>query len=130
MKYTTRQYAHALYGALRDAKDSERQAIMRRFYAYIVRNRDQQYVGRILEEVGKIHSNTEGLHTVSVESVSPLSSAVKKQIEHVFGGNVILHESIHPKLFAGIKFIIDGDTVIDASGAGQLRKLFKGIGPA
>lgn len=124
MKYATRQYAEALYGALRDAESKDRQAILKRFYAYIVRNRDQQHVERILEEVGDIHSRREGLHTVTVESVSPMSSGIKKEIEKIFGGKVILRESINPKLFAGIKFIIDGDTVIDASAQGQLRKLF------
>lgn len=127
MRYTTRQYAHALYGALRGAEDKEGQAILRRFYAFVVRNRDQQHTGRIAEEVEKIHNAEKGFHAIAVESASPVSASLKKDIENIFGGKIIFHESIHPRLLAGIKCIIDGDTVIDASAQGQLRKLFKGI---
>ena len=124
MRHTTKQYARALYGALDAAGSEKRHGILKHFYAYIVRHRELGRMERILEEVERIYNEGHGMHSVVVESASPLSSSLKKEIQEIFRGKAVLRESIRSELLGGVKCIIDRDTVIDASAAGQLRKLF------
>ena len=124
MRIQVRQYAEALYEALCHADELKRSDIVRRFYMRLIRDRNQHYLGRIVEEVEKMHIKTQGLHMVTIASASPLSSSLKKEIHDILGGGTIFREKITPGLLAGLTLLIDGETFIDASAEGQLRKLF------
>lgn len=121
MKYTIKQYAHALYEALGDKKGSERHAVLQRFYAHIVKNRGHQHVSRIVQELESLYAEKQGFHIVHVESASPLPASFKKEIERVCGAKAAVRETVRPDLFAGIKITIDNQTVIDATAKNALR---------
>lgn len=124
MRYTPRQYAAAFVAALKGKKRDEQREMIRRLLSLVSKRGDSPRLGLILNEIEKKYFKDAGVKKVDVESVSPLSAAVKKEIEAVIGGDIFLREKITPGLLAGMKLLVDDETLIDASAEAQLKKLF------
>jgi len=125
MKYSPRQYAEVLLSALEGKLEKERKEILKRFVSVLAKNRDLSRLGAILCELEREFFKKSGMKKIWVESVSPLSVGLRKEIEAAVGGKTYLHEKINPSLLAGIRILINDELLIDASARRQIEKLFK-----
>lgn len=123
MKYAIRQYAQALLGALEDKSGRERDEIMKRFLFIVRKNKDWPKLDRILQEAERQLLRKQGIRKVEVESTTPLSRGLRKEIEKILGKKLVLEEKIKPEILAGIKILIDGELLIDASAKRRLDLL-------
>jgi len=125
MRYTTKQYATALFEALEGAIGmEERRACLQRFVDLLRARKNKSRMPYILAAVERIYCTKHRLHTVTAETVSGAPHSLKKNLEEMLGTSVALSERIDPSLVAGIKLYIDGDTLIDASASTMLRQMF------
>ena len=124
MRYSLKQYASVLLSALDGKSEKERKEILRRFVDILAKNRDITRLGAILREVEREYLKKSGMKKVWVESVSPLSAGLRKEIEAAVGGKTYLHEKINPSLLGGIRILINDELLIDASARRQIDKLF------
>lgn len=124
IRHTPRQYAAAFVAALKGKKRDEQREMIRRLLSLVSKRGDSPRLGLILNEIEKKYFKDAGVKKVDVESASPLSAAVKKEIEAALGGDIFLREKITPGLLAGMKLLVDDETLIDASAEAQLKKLF------
>jgi len=124
MKYSPRQYAAALRAALEEKSGHERKEILKNFVRALARARTLAKLPVILREVEKQALAAEGLKKVEVESASPVDEKTRKEIERRLGHKIFLKEKINPELLAGIRILVDDETLIDASAKRQLEKMF------
>lgn len=124
MKYSSKQYASVLLSILEGKSEKDRKKILRKFIAVLAKNRDLTRLGAILRETEREYLQRSDLRKVVVESVSPVNSALRKEIERAVGGKTWWQEKINPELLAGIRILINDETLIDASGKRQVEKMF------
>lgn len=127
MKYTARQYGEALFVSLKEKSGAERKAILKKFLSILRRNRDMHSLGLILKEAEERLLKEENIRKVDVESAAPLSENIRKEIENIMRKNILLKERVNPDLLAGIKMLMDGEILIDATAKRRLDKLFPGV---
>jgi F0F1-type ATP synthase delta subunit len=148
MKYLPSHYAKALYEAL-EGQDKEGSggiagkggradgAMLKRFAGIVRKNGDGKSLNTILARYEKIYLEKKGLKKIEIESASPISAAIKAEIEKAGGGTahgaiaggassdkVLLSEKVNPDLLAGIKLLVNDTLLIDASGRTRINKLF------
>ena len=78
----------------------------------------------IFHEVERQWLMRRGITKVRVETPSGLGRETKVEIERIVKGEMLLEEKINPELLAGIKILVDGEMLIDASGRRGLERLF------
>ena len=124
MRYTTKQYALALFAALKNKSATDRKEIIKRFLIILRKNRDGARLKLILQETERQHLKDMGLKKVEVVSAGGLSSKVKKEMGEILGGKILWQESVESKLLAGLRILIDEENLIDASASRFLNKIF------
>lgn len=124
MRYSPKQYALALLAALDGKTGKKRHEVLQKFWQILTRNNEQKLWGFIVETLEKEYLKEKGVRKIELESASPPTAGLKKEIEGLLGSKLIFHEKLKPELLAGIRVLIDGEHLIDASGKTQLAKLF------
>lgn len=124
MRYTIKQYAYVLLSVYSDKAGEEKREVIKRFLGVLRKNRDGPKLSLILQEAEKIHFKESGLRKIDLESASGASETAKKEISEILDGNLFFREKINPELLAGIRILIDGETLIDASAKKQMDRLF------
>ena len=124
MRYRVIQYAEALHAALREKPMSQQQEIMRRFAALLTRHRMSGKSDLIVAAYEKIVLQENGVRKVRIESASPVSGQLKKEIGDILGKKVQIEETVNPRLLAGVKILVDDELLIDASAQRQVEKIF------
>lgn len=127
MRYGSAQYAEALQGALKGKKETEQQAIVRRFAAVLARHRMLGKADAILAAYEKLTLRAQGARRVKIESASPASDQLKKDIRKILGAEIYFEEKENADLLAGVKILIDDELLIDASGRRQVDRMLSGI---
>ena len=125
MKYTTKQYATALLGALEDKTAREQKKILRRFMQVLLKSRDFSKRAAILKEYERQYLSAHGVKKVNLDSAAPVSPKLKNEIQKILGGKLSVSERVDPTLLAGIKIVVDDETLIDASGRARLEMLLR-----
>ncbi|MBI3442193.1 MAG: F0F1 ATP synthase subunit delta [Candidatus Sungbacteria bacterium] len=125
MKYRIAQYAEALHAALKDAPASKQKQIMRRFAALLARHRMSGKSDSVVAAYEKIVLRENGVRKVKIESAAPVSEQLKKEIGQILGKEVLIEEKTRPDLLAGVKILVDGELLIDASAKRQLERIFQ-----
>jgi F0F1-type ATP synthase delta subunit len=125
MKPSIKQYALALLLALGGQSEKKQKEIIRKFLILLTKNRAWSRLEAVLKEVERLHLKETGLAKVHVETASPISEGLRKEIEKVFGKKISLSSKINPGLFAGIKIIVNDEIMVDASAKKQLDKIFQ-----
>lgn len=146
MKYTVTQYSEALAAALADVAADKRPAMTRRFLHLLQKNRDGKLLGAIIRKTERQWFGSQNLHKVAVASASPLTPAIKKEIEaaldsppHLLtecpyppctypkgrcgGKKPVWEETIDPSLLGGMRVLIGDETLIDASARRRLDRM-------
>ncbi len=125
MKYTVRQYGEALVDSLDKTSPKEQKKMMGNFLRMVQRNGDSPRLSMIVRAFEKEYMRRHALRKVSIETVSPLTESIKKEIKRILGGEIVLVESENLELGAGMRITVDEELFIDASAKGQLERLFK-----
>ncbi len=124
MRYKATHYAQALVEALTDTTPETAHVRIRAFGELLKKHRmlgKAQSIGRAAE---RRLAAAAGVRRVLVESVAS-NSAVQKEITDLLDGKVWIEEKVRPELIAGIRILIDDETLIDASAERRLAVLFK-----
>lgn len=124
-KYGDKQYAQALFLALRESGKDRRGEIIIKFLSIL---REHHATGRldfILREAERRFLEEEKLRKVELEFADDAPAHIKKVLEEKIGGRIALSEKKTPALIGGVKIFIDGEIMIDASFKRQLDKVFK-----
>ncbi len=124
MRYKPRQYAEALVAVLADAESTDVHGQVRAFCELLARHRMLGKAEYIIRSAERLLAKRSGVQRVQVASVDTLSPMVRDELTGIFGGKVWLSEERRPNLLAGIRILIDDETLIDASGARRLSQLF------
>jgi F0F1-type ATP synthase delta subunit len=124
MIHTSRQYAESLFGALEHKAPEARREILKNLLRVLDKNHDSSLLKRILIDFEKVTLHKEGMRKVEVESVSPLSEQVKKDIQATLGSDVVITEKINEELVAGMTILVDDSLFIDASARAQINSIF------
>jgi F0F1-type ATP synthase delta subunit len=124
MTYTPRQYAVALYEVLEGTQGAERKNIISRFLEVLEKHRARHMERQILNHYEKIFLARHGMKKVDVVSASPLTDAVRKDIEVAIHEPMLMSETVDPSLLAGLTILIDDSVYIDASGRTMINNLF------
>lgn len=124
MKYSPRQYALALQAALQEKTAKEQKDILRNFLRLIVKNRDLPRLNLITNEVERGERKTKGILRVEVSSSHPPSERLKTELKKILGKKIFFAEKTEPGLLAGVKILIEDETLIDATAKNQIAKMF------
>ncbi len=124
MKHSPRQYAEALYLALDGKAPARRAEILKNFMKVLDKNHDSNLAKRILIDFEKVTLAKEGVKKVDIESASPLTESVRKDIETKLGGKVLMTEKVNPELIAGLTILVNDSRFIDASARTQINNIF------
>ncbi|OHA03586.1 MAG: hypothetical protein A3J58_00395 [Candidatus Sungbacteria bacterium RIFCSPHIGHO2_02_FULL_52_23] len=124
MKYTVTQYAEALAEALAPAGAEKRPSMIRRFLGMLRKNKDSKLLAAIVRKTERRWLADQNLHKVAVTSASPLTAAVKKEIEAVLTRKPMWEEKIDPAILGGMRILVDDETMIDASARSRLDRMF------
>lgn len=124
MKYSSKQYAIVLLSVLEGKSEKDRKEVLRKFVAVLAKNRDLARLGAILRETEREFLKQSGAKKVLVESASPVNPSLRHEIENAVGGKIWWYEKTTPEFLAGIRILINDETLIDASGKRQIEKMF------
>lgn len=124
MIYSPQHYAEALYEALEGKQGPKRAEVLKRFSEMLEKNHQQHLVTSILVRYEKVFLQRNNLRKVDIESASPLKDSVRKDIETILGGDILLTEEVNKQLVAGLTILIDDAVYIDASARTQINNLF------
>jgi len=124
MTLAASQYAAVLVSSLDKKPEMERVKIIRRFLLLLRKNRDLGRLHLILRKFERLWFSRKGLRKVAVASAAPLDSRTRSDIGRIFGKKLVVEEEVKPNLLAGIRLLIDDETLIDASASRRLNQLF------
>ena len=125
MTHSSTHYAEALYEALHGKVGKARTAILDQFLTTLFKNHQLHQLHKILAHYEKVFLKKNSLRKVDVESASPLSAAVRKEIQRSIGGEILLTETVNPGLIAGMTILVDDSTYIDASARTHINNLLR-----
>src|SRR3989344_4075144 len=124
MRYSPKQYAHALLLAIADKSYEARRKILRHFLSLVSKKGDSARLGLIIRETEKQYLRHAGLKKVILESPEKVPAGIKKEVEKILGKGLLIQEKINPRILAGIRILVNDALLLDASAEAQLRKLF------
>lgn len=124
MRYSVKQYATALGKSLEYADKETYMSVLERFVALLQQNRDWSKLNRIMGEVELRQRMSNGIQKVRIESAWPVTEAVRRHIREIFENKVVMEEIIKTELLAGVRLLIEDETLIDASGSWRLDMMF------
>ena len=123
MKFSPTHYALALLEAVNE-KPRASEKISVRFLEVLKKNGDRLQAGKILKEVERISLKRSGYRAVAIETARPLSTSQEQELRRHFNQKDHIDIRVNPELVAGVKIVIDGEWVIDASLRRKLKNLF------
>ena len=124
MKYSVRMYANALVAVLKDKSAAEQKKITRRFAALLQKNRDWPRRAAIIRAAEKEYRRVSGRTHIRVETPESLAGSTGKKIKNIFGRGAFLETAVVPEHMAGIRILIDDETLIDATARRRMERLF------
>lgn len=124
MRYSAENYAQAFLAAVEGKPLAEQQLIMRRFLAAVKKFGDAGNLNKILAALELAVTKERGGREVVMESAREVPSPLRKELEAKFTSEDLVRERTNPSLIAGIRILIDGEWMVDASLKRRLEKLF------
>lgn len=127
MKTSNSQYALALYEAAKGKSQSEVNELVANFVKVLAKNNQIKNINNILSKFNETWNREEGIVEAEVtvrEKISPeMRSDIEKYVKTKYKAEKVeIIEAINKDIKGGI-IVQVGDEVIDASIAGQLKKL-------
>ena len=81
-------------------------------------------MGLIITAYEKLVLQKTGTRKVRIESASPITEKLKKEIDDILGGKIYFEEAQNLDLLAGVKIMVDNELLIDASARRQMERIF------
>lgn len=128
MRYSPKQYAAAFLASLAESSPKLRKDLIRRFLFAIIRRGDQRHLPAIIREIEREHLRERGVTVAEITSASPLPATVKRHIAAKLGKRSQIRERVDPHVIAGLRIIANENTLIDASAASLLKRMFEKSG--
>ena len=125
MKYRVSQYAEALATATEGKSEAEQKRIVKRFSDLLVRHRMIGRAKMICVAYEKIVLRKKGMRSVRIETASPASEKIKKEIHGMLGKNIRIEAITNPDVLGGITIVVDDEILIDASVRRQMENMFR-----
>lgn len=125
MRYSPKQYALALWSALKDKIAKEQKNILHNFLQLTVKNRDLSRLNLIINAVEREERKTKGILKVEISSPYPASEGLKTKLKKILKSKIFFVDKIDPRLLAGIKILIENETLIDSTAKNQIVKMLK-----
>jgi len=122
MKYTSQQYAKALYDSLKKSDEEGAGLIFKNFYNVLLRNNDLGLINKIIEKIEEIDKKERNIVEVKIDSANKLTQETQDKLRNLMGDKAQIKERVNPRLIGGLKIQID-DLLIDGSIRGKLDKL-------
>lgn len=126
MKFSSKQYAEALYDSLEGTDPKEIDLVLNNFVEILAANNDVKLYPQIEEEFHKLELAKKGSKLAQVTSARPLSKENERDIiselNKLVKGDVELKKKIDEKILGGVVIRLD-DQLIDASVKNQLEEL-------
>ncbi|MCX6785875.1 MAG: ATP synthase F1 subunit delta [Candidatus Komeilibacteria bacterium] len=125
-KITPKQYASALYEAVKDKSGAELKSSFNNFLALVWQHKDWKNLAKILTSFGHIYNQQEGITEAVAVSAQKLSPAIFHKLEHWLAEQtqkkVILKTEVDQSLLGGVVIKYD-DLILDGSLKTQLANL-------
>lgn len=125
-KIFPKQYALALYEAVKDAKGEELREKINNFLELVKKQKKLKLLNKIFSNFIAVYQEKEGLMPATVIAARETSHKIKREIgdwlKKYTGRTAILTEEISPEILSGIIIKFE-DTILDASLKNQLKKL-------
>lgn len=126
MKYGVHIYARAFAGVI--AKQPEKyDEFLKRFIAILKKNGDAGAMRKILSTARELLIQKSGGRRVVIESARPLSDHDLSKLRGEFLSHDSIETSVNPEILGGVKIMIDGEKIIDATLLRKLKRLFPAI---
>ena len=124
MKFTSQQYAEALYQAVHQTKDGDHDLVMDKFVKILSQNGDLGKHAEIEQEYKKIEMREKGISQVDVTVARDMeiNSGLMNQLNQIIGSKVEVKQKADDGIVGGVVVRVD-DTLIDASVKTQLNNL-------
>lgn len=126
-RFTSKQYATALYESLSEAKPSQQEMVLKSFAQILVKNYDRSLFSKIAMQLKKLERANDASHDVVVTSARALDRSVLKQIGEKVGKNSRIQEVIDPWVLGGMKVLINDELVIDGTLKTRIMRMAHGI---
>ena len=131
MKIKPKQYAVALYEAVKDAPKEKVRGILENFVEMLVKRNSLRLAPQIIDYFIKFANRAEGIADLKITSAEPMKGDSLEKIKKVAPGlletkfkKINVTEKIDPGLMGG--FVLEAeDTVFDASIKNKFQKLNK-----
>lgn len=124
MRYPATTYAKALLAALEGKSSEEQGFIVKRFLAVVKKFGDAGNLKKIFAAVELALTRERGGREVVVESAREIPATLRKELGVRFTSKDLIRERVNQSLIAGIRILIDGEWMVDASLKRRLEKLF------
>ena len=124
MKYKFAQYAEALAASLLEASPVEARVRVHAFAELLKKHRMLAKADSIMRIVERRLAKRAGATRVILESADAPSESLRKEVADLFDGKAWLEEKVRPELLAGIRILVDDETLVDASGKRRLAEIF------
>lgn len=125
MKYKPAQYAEALVRSLAGAEPEIARTRIRAFVALLRGHRMLGKAESIVRIAERRLAREAGVSRVTLEIPDPASDALQKEVGEVFGGKAWIEEKVRPELLAGVRILVDDETLVDASAKRRLAQIFR-----
>ncbi len=127
MKIAVKQYATALYEAVKDKKKNEVESVIEDFVKFIIANNDISKADKIINEFTNTWNKEQGIIEAEIKSARSLDSSVVKFLQKYIkeiskAKNVEVDESEDKSLLGGV-VVKYGDKVMDGSLRTRLKEL-------
>lgn len=125
MRYSSRQYAEALYESLKGKEEAARKPVLARFLGILRKDRRTAALPDILRHYERHALATEGKVKVHIETPDGASDHLKREIEKALGKPAAFSERVEPKHLAGVLLLVNDSLLIDATARHRLEGIFK-----
>lgn len=124
MKYQAKDYAKAFLAAVEGKSGEEHRLMMKRFLNAVKKFGDEKNLSKILAALELAVTKERGGREVIMESAREILASLRTALVAGFKPNDLIRERTNPALIAGIRILINGEWMVDASLKRRLEKLF------
>lgn len=128
MKFSAKQYAHALHDSLQDTSPKDVDLVLNNFVDVLVANNDLKLFDEIETEFHKLELKKDGKMLAEVTTAKPLGRDQEKQIiaelNKLVKSDVEIQKKVDDRIIGGVVIRLD-DKMIDASVKNELQELKK-----
>src|SRR3989344_2212515 len=127
MRITPKQYAISLFESVSNKKDGEAEAVVKKFFGFLVRNNDLSKSDRIISELARLWNKKSDIVESEVVTARKLDDSSIRSLEKFLSEEsgakkIVINEKVDENILGGV-VVRYGDTMLDASLRTKVRDL-------